>query len=81
MNVQIQFFSYFRELTGITELTRDLPAGTTLGQLHDLLCAVYPSLQEMCRSTLLAVGVDYQPREYVLSDGDVVSFFPPVQGG
>jgi len=81
MNVQIQFFSYFRELTGIAELTRDVAAGSTLGQVHDELCAEYPSLQRMNRSTLLAVGVDYQTREFVLSDGDVVSFFPPVQGG
>jgi molybdopterin converting factor small subunit len=30
---------------------------------------------------LLAVGVEYQPRSYVLKDGDEVSLFPPVQGG
>jgi len=35
----------------------------------------------MKRSTLLAVGVDYQPRDFVLSNGDEVSLFPPVQGG
>ena len=28
-----------------------------------------------------AIGVDYQPRTYVLKEGDEVSFFPPVQGG
>ena len=32
-------------------------------------------------STLIAVGVDYQPKDYVLKDGDEVSLFPPVQGG
>ena len=81
MNVQIQFFSYFRELTGLTGLERDVPAGCTLGRLHDDLCADHPKLREMARSTLLAVGVDYQPREFELSEGDVVSLFPPVQGG
>lgn len=81
MKVTIQFFSYFKELTGIDELTREIPEGCTLGRLHDDLCAEHPSLQEMSRSTLIAVGVDYQPREFVLSDGDVVSLFPPVQGG
>jgi molybdopterin converting factor small subunit len=30
---------------------------------------------------LLAVGVDYQDRKYILQDGDEVSLFPPVQGG
>ena len=35
----------------------------------------------MQNSTLLAVGVEYQTRDYVLQPGDEVSLFPPVQGG
>lgn len=81
MNVTIQFFSYFRELTGMDRLDRTVPAGTRLGELHDALCAELPALHEMSRSTLLAVGVDYQPRGYHLQEGDTVSLFPPVQGG
>jgi molybdopterin converting factor small subunit len=41
----------------------------------------FPKLGVMKKSTLIAVGVDYQPRDYVLRDGDEVSLFPPVQGG
>lgn len=81
LNVTIQFFSYFRELTGLDRLERAIPEGTRLGELHDKLCAEHPALNEMSRSTLLAVGVDYQTRDYQLRDGDVVSLFPPVQGG
>lgn len=81
MNVQIQFFSYFKELTGCDRLDRSIPPATTLGQLHEQLCAEFPALQQMRRSTLLAVDVDYQQASYALKDGDQVSFFPPVQGG
>ena len=81
MNVSIQFFSYFRELTGVERLERTVPVGMQLGELHDALCAELPALSEMSRSTLLAVGVDYQPRSYQLQEGDTVSLFPPVQGG
>jgi molybdopterin converting factor small subunit len=35
----------------------------------------------MRKATLMAVGVDYQSRTYVLREGDEVSLFPPVQGG
>jgi molybdopterin converting factor small subunit len=35
----------------------------------------------MEKSMLIAVGLDYQPRNYVLQPGDEVSLFPPVQGG
>lgn len=81
VNIKIQFFSYLRDLTGVSELEQTVAEGCTLGELHDQLCAGNPQLQEMSRATLLAVGVDYQPRTHVLREGDVVSFFPPVQGG
>ena len=35
----------------------------------------------MQSSTLKAVGVNYQPDEFLLSDDDEISLFPPVQGG
>ncbi|MBT6449681.1 MAG: MoaD/ThiS family protein, partial [Verrucomicrobiales bacterium] len=41
----------------------------------------FPKLAKMKNSTLKAVGVDYQTDDFVLSDGDEVSLFPPVQGG
>ena len=81
MRVKVQFFSYLRELTDCAETTSDVPAGTTLDALHEHLIATFPKLAPMKKSTLIAVGVDYQPRGYVLREGDEVSLFPPVQGG
>ena len=81
MQVTIQFFSYLIELTGCAQTTETVVAGTMLGALHDQLMVKFPKLAPMKKSTLLAVGVDYQPREYLLQDGDEVSLFPPVQGG
>jgi molybdopterin converting factor small subunit len=81
VTISIQFFSYLKDLTGLDRTERRVPDGTTLGALHDRLCQEVPALNELSRSTLLAVGVDYQPRDHVLHDGDVVSLFPPVQGG
>jgi molybdopterin converting factor small subunit len=81
MQVTVQFFSYFRDLTGCAQTIETVPAGATLGMLQDQLAAHFPKLASMQRSTLMAVGVDYQPRNYVLKAGDEVSLFPPVQGG
>jgi molybdopterin converting factor small subunit len=81
MQVTIQFFSYLKELTRCAQTTETVVAGTMLGALHDQLMVKFPQLAPMKKSTLLAVGVDYQPREYLLQDGDEVSLFPPVQGG
>jgi molybdopterin converting factor small subunit len=81
MFVKVCFHSYFKDLTGCAETVETLPDGTTLSALHEKLAARFPKLGAMKKSTLLAVGVDYQPRDYIMKDGDEVSLFPPVQGG
>lgn len=81
MTVNVSFYSYFKELTGTPCATEWLADGTTLGELFTKLAERFPRLATMQKSTLMAVGVDYQPRDYVLKEGDEVSLFPPVQGG
>jgi molybdopterin converting factor small subunit len=81
MTVSVQFFSYFKELTGCAQTTVKMDDGSTLGDLVTQLAARFPKWSPMQKSTLIAVGVDYQPREYILQPGDEVSLFPPVQGG
>jgi molybdopterin converting factor small subunit len=81
MNIRVTFYSYFKELTGTANACEELPEGSTLAVLYARLMARFPKLVAMERSTLMAVGVDYQPRDYVLKEGDEVSLFPPVQGG
>ena len=81
MKIKVNCFSYLKEQTGCAETDVKVSAGTTLGALHDHLAAQFPKLAAMKKSTLLAVGVDYQPRDYVLKEGDEVSLFPPVSGG
>jgi MoaD family protein len=81
MTITVQFFSYFKDLTGCERTDVELSAGATVGDLVKSLHGRFPRLIEMQRSTLIAVGVEYQPPEFSLSDGDEVSLFPPVQGG
>ncbi|MBL68934.1 MAG: thiamine S protein [Verrucomicrobiales bacterium] len=81
MTVTVKFWSYFRDLTGCTQTTTSLPEGTTLGALHQKMIEQFPKLAGTGNCTLKAVGVDYQDDDHVLSDGDEVSLFPPVQGG
>jgi molybdopterin converting factor small subunit len=81
MNVHVIFYSYFKDLTGVARTTEALPEGGTIADLYRQLTARFPKLEAMQKSTLIAVGVDYQGRDYVLREGDEVSLFPPVQGG
>jgi molybdopterin converting factor small subunit len=79
--VRVHFYSYFKTLVGCADVEEEIAAGTKLGQLFDRLADRFPKLGSMQKSTLMAVGVDYQPAEYEVKAGDEVSFFPPVQGG
>lgn len=81
MLVTVHFYSYFKELTQCAQTTQTLPTGATLNDLLDALASHFPKLAPMRKSTLTAVGVDYQDRSYALKEGDDVSLFPPVQGG
>ncbi len=81
MRVSVHFYSYFKELTGNSQISETLAEGSTLAELLKALFHRYPKLSVMEKAMLVAVGVDYQPRNHVLRDGDEVSLFPPVQGG
>ena len=81
MTVTVKFWSYFKDHTECAKTSLELPAGTTLGEAHAAVIARFPALGNTQNSTLKAVGVDYQPDEFPLNDGDEISLFPPVQGG
>lgn len=81
MSVTVHFYSYFKDLTGCAQTAEEVAAGSTIAELLEKLFARFPKLSAMQNSTLIAVGVDYQRKDYVLREGDEVSLFPPVQGG
>ena len=81
MVVTVSFYSHLKDLAGCAQTTESLPDGGTLNDLLQRLWARFPKLIALQNSTLVAVGVEYQSRGYVLKEGDEVSLFPPVQGG
>ena len=81
MRIKVNFYSYFKDLTGCAETVEELPQGATIATLTLQLLQKFPKLASMQKSTLIAVGVEYQTKDYVLKSGDEVSLFPPVQGG
>lgn len=81
MRVSVHFYSYFKDITGDAQTCETVTDGSTLAELLKVVFRRFPKLAAMEKSMLVAVGVDYQPRDYVLKEGDEVSLFPPVQGG
>lgn len=81
MNVRVRFYSYLKDLVGVAETDEPMEERSSVGQLITQLHQRFPRLREADRCLLIAVGVEYQNRDYLLSAGDEVSLFPPVQGG
>jgi molybdopterin converting factor small subunit len=81
MNLQVQFFARLRELAGISEMEIEVPAGSTSADLLEVLYLRTPALRDWDKSILVAAGVEFVGRDYVLQPDDRISIMPPVQGG
>ena len=83
MKVQVRYFASLREALGVQE-TVDLPAGSTLAALRNLLFARGGRHAEVLapqRPVRCALNQVMAAESSVIEDGAEVSFFPPVTGG
>ncbi len=81
MHVTVRLFALHRDIVGTSQLTREVPPGTTLGEVWAQLCEEYPSLAPATRSLLFARNQEYADQATELHDGDEAAFIPPVSGG
>ena len=94
MRVRIRFFTTLREITGKREDTADLPDGTTVGDLLNLLStrygrefANYLYDEETGVHNYLQILINgnsittLQDQKTELKDGDTLAIIPPVGGG
>jgi molybdopterin synthase sulfur carrier subunit len=83
MRVQVRYFASLREALGPAEAV-DLPAGSTLAALRDLLLARGGRHAEVLargRAVRCALDQTLSGEAAVLREGAEVAFFPPVTGG
>ena len=81
MKIKVQFFSRLRDLVGQPEIEMEVPDGTTASDLLAMLYNRTPALRAWDKSILVASGVEFVGRDYVLKSDDQISIMPPVQGG
>jgi len=81
MKIHVQFFSRLRELAGVSEMEIEVPTGSTSADLLELLYLRMPAFRDWDKSILVAAGVEFVGRDYILQPGDQISIMPPVQGG
>jgi molybdopterin converting factor small subunit len=81
MKVDVQFFSRLRDLAGGSKTELDVPEGAKVAELLQILYSQAPALREWDKSILVASGVEFVERDYIVKPNDDISIMPPVQGG
>ncbi len=77
--IKILLFAGLKEQAGTGEL--EWPdAGMTVAQLKEKAARAYPFGPEL-HTSMTAVDEEFVDEHYIVKDGDVVAFIPPVSGG
>jgi sulfur-carrier protein len=79
--IQVKLFAIYQEVLGTDHLDRQIPIGTTAGQVLAQIIDQYPSLTPWQAVTRLGVNLQFVPPETVLEAGDELVLIPPVSGG
>jgi sulfur-carrier protein len=81
ITVTVKLFAAYQEAYGVSELTLDLPIGTTVEMLRDRLIRDRPQLSEWRNLTRFGVNLQFVEPQTTLQTGDEVVLIPPVSGG
>jgi MoaD family protein len=81
IQVTVKFFAAPREALNKDEIELEIPEGTTVEGLLDLLKERHHVLESYMRFLSVAVNRAYVGMGTELHDGDVVACLPPVGGG
>jgi molybdopterin converting factor small subunit len=79
MLIRIQYFSLLRDLKGPESI--EISQGSTVAELLSIIFKQVPGLEKWNNRMLIAAGVEWVSRDYVMQPDDLISLMPPVQGG
>jgi len=77
----LKFFATLRERARTSEIDREFPGGTTVGEIWRALLSEFPALGGHQEGVGFAVNHEYVDENYRPRDNDEVAFIPPVSGG
>jgi molybdopterin converting factor small subunit len=80
MTLEIVAYGIARDILQHKTMHLDVPEGTSIAGLKQVLFDRYPALQGLA-SVSFAVDEEYQDDAYPLSDRQSVVIIPPVSGG
>lgn len=81
MQITLKFFAVVRERLGESELIIELPEGSTIGDVREIVNTMAGDHTPLVERSMTMLNQEYAQRDELLSDGDEVAFIPPVSGG
>jgi molybdopterin converting factor subunit 1 len=81
MQITLKFFAVVRERLGESELIIELPEGSTIGDVREIVNTMAGDHAPLVERSMTMLNQEYAQRDELLSDGDEVAFIPPVSGG
>lgn len=79
--VRILFFAQLKDLAGKNRITLQIPAGTTVAGLRQILETQFPLLQTRIKTTLVSINQEFALDGDLIPEGVEIALFPPVSGG
>jgi molybdopterin converting factor subunit 1 len=74
-------FAILRDAAGTGEVTLEIPAGSRVSSVKEILAQKYPMLAKYLPRIAFAVNRSYVAADTELQAGDEVALIPPVSGG
>jgi molybdopterin synthase sulfur carrier subunit len=81
MRIRVRFFASLRERLNRSEEVREVPPGSTVRTVWELLKQENPELGAMEKAMAFAVAQEYVDKDHPLQDNDELALIPPVSGG
>ena len=81
ITVKIFLFSTIRARIGKKQLELNLPAGSSVNDLKQVLIDLYPDAAPTVRNMLSSVNQVFSGDETIIPDQAEIAFFPHVSGG
>jgi molybdopterin synthase sulfur carrier subunit len=80
MKINILTFGIAKDIIGSRNMELELPEGSSVGYLKELLVASYPAFSDL-KSLQVAVNEEFASNELILTAKDDIALIPPVSGG
>ena len=80
MKIKFKYYASFKEFTNKDEEFLDLEEGMTLAEIRNYVKDIYEKIGRQ-EQVLVALNGNFKTLDTIVTEGDILSFFPPVSGG